>query len=401
MFEYKEEYKYLSNVVINVTDDCNLQCKYCFVEQQPHYMTLDTAKFIIDYLYQNLNKKKELNIIPPEGRSRVQFFGGEPLLCYNSIIVPLVEYCNNKYPNSFVFGITTNGTLLNTEIIDFLYENNFDILLSIDGDQTTQDYNRPCKNCNQSSFDLIIKNIPYLLEKFPNICFRSTIYAPTVEHLFENYLYAEKLGFKNWEAIEDSRHEWTDDQIEILKNEIMKIYFYRLQQVAKGILPMECSRIEQWQSRLYDFLQDPTSFTIEESQDVHRCGLGTNIGSIGWDGSIYGCQEQVSKKDKNLFYIGNIFKGGIDVEKHKQLLQFYYENQTIVIQKEECQQCPIQKMCELNLFLCPSSTYDILQDMTSMTKVSCELQKAYYYNTYLLFYTLIKVTEENNIIGKE
>jgi len=85
------------------------------------------------------------------------------------------------------------------------------LLLSIDGNKETQDFNRPCKNCNQSSFDLIEKNISYLLKNFPNLCFRSTIYAPTVDHLFENYLYAESLGFKRWEAIEDSRHIWTKE----------------------------------------------------------------------------------------------------------------------------------------------------------------------------------------------
>jgi len=53
-FEYKEYYKYLTNVMLNVTDDCNLACRYCFVEQHPHYMTLDTAKAAVDWQYNNL-----------------------------------------------------------------------------------------------------------------------------------------------------------------------------------------------------------------------------------------------------------------------------------------------------------------------------------------------------------
>ena len=59
------------------------------------------------------------------------------MLCYNSIIVPIVNYCNEKYPNDFDFGMTTNGTLLNDEVIKWLREHEFSLLLSIDGDKKT------------------------------------------------------------------------------------------------------------------------------------------------------------------------------------------------------------------------------------------------------------------------
>ena len=394
-FIYKEEYKYLSNAVFNVTNDCNLKCKYCFVEQHPQYMTLEIAKMAVDYLYKNLQKKKEMGIIPPKGHSRIQFFGGEPTLCYDTIIVPVVEYCKEKYPNSFTFGISTNGTLLNKEKIDFFKKNNFNLLLSIDGAKKTQDFNRPCKNCNLSSFDLLEKNIPYLLEQFPDVCFRSTIYGPTAHHLFENYLYAEQLGFKSWEGIEDMRHPWTEKQIEILKQEISKIYLHRLQQIAKGIVPMSNCRFEWWEKQLSDLILDNKKINISISQNVKRCGLGTNSGSIGYDGSIYGCQEQTSKNDSNhLFYIGNLFTGGIDTQLHTKLLEFYYNSQKPILKKEECATCPVSQICKLNFLLCPSCTYDIFEDMTSMTKVSCELSKAYFYNTYLLLYSLVETNKK-------
>jgi uncharacterized protein len=108
------------------------------------------------------------------------FFGGEPMLCYDNIIVPIVEYCNEKYPNDFDFGMTTNGTLLDEEKIIWLYEHKFSLLLSIDGNKETQDFNRPCRDETKSSFDLINKNIPTLLKYYPNLKFRSTAYAPTV-----------------------------------------------------------------------------------------------------------------------------------------------------------------------------------------------------------------------------
>lgn len=391
-FEYKEEYQYLTNIMLNVTDACNLACRYCFVEQHPHYMTLDMAKKIVDWTYENLQKKKKF--YPDLNKCRYNFFGGEPTLCYDSIIVPIVEYCNEKYPDIFNFGITTNGTLLNKERIDFFKKNNFSLLLSIDGAAETQNYNRPCQN-GQESFKLIEKNIPYLLEIFPNITFRSTGYAPTIHHLFENYLYAESLGFKSYMMVLDIRHHWTKQQIEILKQEINKIYFYRLKQIANNITPMYFEEFNKYLKLTIECnYQDSQYFQKEKFLNVQRCGLATTLGAIGWDGSIYGCQEQVSKDNKNIFYLGNILKNGIEQDRHIQLLQYYYNNiKSKELQKEECFNCKISPICSVNYLNCPSSTFDLYNNMSILTQVHCELAKCLYENSLLL---LLIASESND-----
>ena len=192
-FEYKEIYKYPIDICLNITDSCNLACKYCFVQQKPHFMTLDMAKKATDWLISNLEKRKELG--KKDEQVNINFFGGEPTLLYEEIIVPLVLYGEEKYPNQIRFGITTNGTLLNKERIDFFTKHKIYLLLSIDGAKETQDFNRPQRN-GEGSFDLVEKNISYLLENKPNTTFRATLYQPTVKNLFENYRYAQRKGFK-------------------------------------------------------------------------------------------------------------------------------------------------------------------------------------------------------------
>ena len=120
------------------------------------------------------------------------------------------------------WGITTNCTLLTHKSIDFFKEHEFGILTSIDGAEETQCYNRPCRN-GDNSFKLIEKNLPYLLEKYPKLCFRSTIYAPTVDKFYKNYLYAESLGFSAYAPILNERDEWTEEQKEELKHQLNKI----------------------------------------------------------------------------------------------------------------------------------------------------------------------------------
>lgn len=140
-FEYKEEYAWLTNICLNVTDACNLACRYCFVEQHPHYMTYEIAEKAVYFILENLKKKNKK--FGTDEKAYITYFGGEPTLMWDEIIVPLTIWIRkNNFPINL--SITTNGTLLNKERIDFLKNNNVPILLSIDGAEETQNYNRPC-----------------------------------------------------------------------------------------------------------------------------------------------------------------------------------------------------------------------------------------------------------------
>ena len=102
-----------TNAVFNVTDACNFRCPYCFVEHNPRRATLEIAEKVCQYL---------LNA-PNEGRPTLWFFGGEPMLEFNTIIKPIVE----KYTDQMIFGITTNGSLLNEDVVDFFYKHKVSI----------------------------------------------------------------------------------------------------------------------------------------------------------------------------------------------------------------------------------------------------------------------------------
>jgi sulfatase maturation enzyme AslB (radical SAM superfamily) len=137
--------------------------------------------------------------------------------------------------------MTTNVTLLDKEKIDFLFDHKIYPLLSIDGAKETQDYNRPCQD-GTSSFDKVYKNLPYLLEKMPNLTFRSTILQDTVKNTFKNYLFAEVMGFRQYFTIPNCREKWTEENKNILKNEIKKIFLYEIDHFLRNELPINFSR---------------------------------------------------------------------------------------------------------------------------------------------------------------
>ena len=399
-FEYKEEYAWLTNACLNITDACNLACKYCFVEQHPHYMTLDTAKHAVHYILDNLEKRnKKFN---KNEQGKINFFGGEPMLLYDEIIVPLTNYIkDNNFP--IKLSMTTNGTLLNEERIKFLYNNNFSLLLSIDGDEYTQNFNRPCRNNKIKSFDLLKDNIPIILEYFPNITFRSTIYSKSVEKTFENYIFAIQRGFKNIFMIPDCRHPWTKEEKEKLHQEIHKIYSFMDFCFTSGKgLPIDCRPIQESFTKFYNqdlHLLKQDKNQKKENRNPFRCGLGINgYGSIGYDGSILACQEQTSKNnDKNIFYLGNIYKKGIEKEKQNNLVKLYIESvKNECDNKENCKKCYFNKTCFYDF--CPSTSMDLFNNFLYIPEIYCQWKEWLTLDAIILNNKLVK---ENNELYKD
>lgn len=398
-FEYKEYYKYLSNIMLCITDACNLACKYCFVEQHPHYMSLQTAKDAVDYAWNNylIKKEKNQNNKNYNCKCTVNFFGGEPMLMFDSIIKPIIEYAKEKQYNEIEWGITTNGTLLNEEKIKYLHNNKVGFLLSIDGFKTTQDYNRPCQN-GESSFDKVFSNIPILLQYYPNLTFRSTIYEDTVEHCFENYLFAEKLGFKSYFCVPDVlTGKWNEDKLNILKEQMHKIFQYRLLQYSNNIIPMNFSREKDDFRNIKNFIINKEEKQIKDP--LMRCGLGTGLGAIGYNGNIYGCQEFTSQGENTLFYIGNIYKNGIDIQKHSELLKMYQNGIKQKKFNDICnnKDCIRYELCithhHFNYF-CPAQCYHLFTEMNQKNKISCIYEQIIFKECLATFQILIENQNE-------
>lgn len=124
----------ITNAIVNLTDQCNLRCPYCFTCHSSRRGSLevlkDTAKFMIaEQERTGVNREKT-----------IAFFGGEPMLEFDSLIVPFTHWLEDtgiKKDYNFDLCITTNGTLFTKERIDFLWAHNIGPLLSIDGNKVT------------------------------------------------------------------------------------------------------------------------------------------------------------------------------------------------------------------------------------------------------------------------
>lgn len=160
----------LKQLVFEVTDACNLKCKYCaygdlyfgYDKREDSFLNVEKGIAVIDYLSSIWRTHKTSASNPV---TFISFYGGEPLMNMD-FIATIVDYIHsNKYNRSIVFSMTTNGLLLD-RYIDFLVKENFNILVSLDGDCQSNGH-RLTKSGN-SSFERVYNNIRMIRNKFPS-----------------------------------------------------------------------------------------------------------------------------------------------------------------------------------------------------------------------------------------
>ncbi|MGB2697393.1 MAG: radical SAM protein [Candidatus Zixiibacteriota bacterium] len=184
----------LEDLILNVTEQCNMRCKYCafsgayFYERshQDNSMSFETAKKVVDF-FRAYSRKRE--------KVYYTFYGGEPLLSF-PLIKKVVDYVKSTERDRQVyFGTTTNGTLLKDDLIDFLIQNKFLLTVSLNGPEQVHDRYRIFANGNPT-FNAIISNLKRIRDKDEqyynqNVAFNATICPPydlaELMNFFETY----------------------------------------------------------------------------------------------------------------------------------------------------------------------------------------------------------------------
>lgn len=276
-----------TNAVLNVTNECNLRCRYCFVHHNPQRVTLEVARATCEYVLKDAKEKPCL-----------WFFGGEPMLEFERIIKPIIK----EYEGRISFGITTNGTLIDEDVIDFFKEHEVQILLSIDGVKEVQDFQRAKKN-GDGSFDEVLKNIPYLLLHYPDVTFRATLTKFSIPYMNKTYDFARHMGFKHITFVINEDEEYSQEDYDNM--------CWQYNQIALKLLsgsPLELDDIDKIR----------TYVNVKNTNSIFRCGYGTTSIGVSVNGDILPCQE-LSSYTSDLI-IGDVFNG-IDVDKHNEFLK--------------------------------------------------------------------------------
>lgn len=271
----------------NVTDRCNFACPYCFTKENARSSSFEVAQATAEFLLKNKS------MVKTDMKPLMWFFGGEPMLKFEEIIKPIVS----EYKEKIDFGITTNGSLLSEGVVDFFYENNVEILLSIDGVQEVQDVQRPFKN-GKGSFSEVIKKVPYLLLKYPNITFRATLTKHSIPFMEKTYDYANHLGFLKITFVINEYEEYTNDDF----YEIYRQYGRIAVKMLEG-QRLVCSDV----FKVKEYLES-------KPENIMRCGYGTTACGVTVDGNLTPCQE-LNTYDG--IVIGDVYSGINEKKRNK------------------------------------------------------------------------------------
>jgi uncharacterized protein len=304
-------------VALSLTHNCNLRCIYCYAgDKKSSRMDEKTGKKTLDFLANQTEKVVTIT-----------FFGGEPLLEYEMIKV-LVNYADENWKDRFAFRISTNGTKLTREMLEFFAKHKIFFTLSLDGNKDQHDRSRPDAAGN-GSYDKIVSKLDDILKFNPYTLAVSVIHPDTVGSVASGAKEIFKLGFRYLLQSLDYSADWKDSHIAVLKKQYLELseYYYKKIMDDKKIYysPFD-ERIKTWAQKPY------------ELGDL--CDIGNTQIAIAPSGNIYPCVQFIGEDSEKsqLNSMGNVFDGFNDKRRTYFVEQNYSE-------RKECVGCALLGRC--------------------------------------------------------
>ena len=340
---------------LHVSHDCNLACKYCFAEEGKYHqgkrelMSFEVGKRALDFLVENSGNRHNLE---------VDFFGGEPLMNFD-VVKQLVKYgrsIEDKYDKKFRFTLTTNGVLLNDEILEFANKEMGNLVLSIDGRKEVHDRMRPFCG-GQGSYDAIVGKLKHAADSRNQTDYyvRGTFTRNNLD-FSEDVKHLADLGFEQIsvepvvagpEADYSIREEdvpYILEQYDLLAKELIE-----RKKRGEGV-------------NFFHFMID-----LEGGPCVYKrlsgCGSGTEYLAVTPTGDLYPCHQFVGMDD---FKLGDVFTGINNTELQD---KFKLCN---VYAKEQCRDCFALFYCSGG---CAANSYNFSGDINGAYEIGCKLQR--------------------------
>ena len=339
---------------LHIAHDCNLACQYCFAEEGEYHgrralMSFEVGKKALDFLVANSGNRVNLE---------VDFFGGEPLMNWN-VVKQLVEYgrsIEKEHNKKFRFTLTTNGVLLNDEILEFANKEMGNIVLSIDGRKEINDKMRPFRG-GQGSYDIIIPKFKKVAESRGqmNYYVRGTFTHNNLD-FSKDVLHLADLGFKQI-SVEPVVAQPTDSYA--IKEEDLPGLKEEYDKLAVEMLKR---RKEGKGFNFFHFMIDLTGGPCVAKR-LSGCGSGTEYLAVTPWGDLYPCHQFVGNEK---FLLGNVDTGIVntDIRDEFKLCNVYA--------KETCKDCFARFYCSGG---CSANAYNFSGSINGAYEIGCEMQK--------------------------
>ena len=354
IFDVKQRSTVVKALCLHIAHDCNLACRYCFAEEGEYkgdrsLMSAEVGKKALDFLIKNSGNRINLE---------VDFFGGEPLMNFD-VVKEIVSYgreLEKTHHKKFRFTMTTNGVLLNDDIMEFLNKEMSNVVLSIDGRKEVHDHMRPTQN-GKGSYDLILPKF----QKFAKMRGDKSYYVRgtfTRNNLdfCKDVLHMADLGFDEI-SIEPVVAE--DGESYAIREEDLPVIFEQYDLLAKEMIKREK---EGNGFTFFHFMIDLTGGPCVAKR-LSGCGSGTEYLAVTPWGDLYPCHQFVGEED---FLLGNVYDG---VKRMDLVNEFKGCN---VYTKEKCKKCFARFYCSGG---CAANSYKFHGTLNDAYDIGCEMER--------------------------
>lgn len=339
---------------LHVAHTCNLNCSYCFASQGKYHgeratMSFDVSRRAIDFLIENSGTRTNLE---------VDFFGGEPLMNFD-VVKQTVEYARSvekKYNKNFRFTLTTNGVLIDDDVIEFANKEMSNVVLSLDGRKEIHDATR-VDYAGNGSYDKIVPKFQKLVAARGD---KSYYMRGTFTHrnpdFTKDVFHMADLGFKelSMEPVVTAPNDpmaLTPSDIEIVKEqyEILAKEMLRRDREGNGFT---------FYHYMIDLTEGPCIY-----KRISGCGSGTEYMAVTPWGDLYPCHQFVGEEK---YKLGDIWNGVTNNELREEF------RSCNAYAREECRDCWAKLYCSGG---CAANAYHVSGSIRGIYKPGCELFK--------------------------
>ena len=349
IMDFKKRPTVVKALCLHIAHDCNLACQYCFAEEGEYHgrralMSFEVGKKALDFLIANSGNRRNLE---------VDFFGGEPLMNWQ-VVKDLVAYGREQeklHDKKFRFTLTTNGVLLNDEVMEFCNREMGNVVLSIDGRKEVHDKMRPFRK-GAGSYDLIVPKFQQFAESRHQDKYyvRGTFTHYNLD-FSEDVLHLADLGFKPVVAEPKEPYAIREEDLPKLFEEYDKLAVEMIRRHKSG---------EDF--NFFHFMIDLEGGPCVAKR-LSGCSSGTEYLAVTPWGDFYPCHQFVGNEK---FLLGNVDEGILNTDIRD---EFKCCN---VYAKEKCRKCFARFYCSGG---CAANAYNFSGDICGAYDIGCELQK--------------------------
>ena len=351
---FKDRQTVVKALCLHIAHDCNLRCRYCFADEGEYHgrralMSFEVGRKALDFLIANSGSRKNLE---------VDFFGGEPLMNWQ-VVKQLVEYGRSREKETgknFRFTLTTNGVLLNDEILEFANREMGNIVCSIDGRKEVNDAMRPLAG-GQGSYDIILPKFKLVAKtrNQTNYYVRGTYthnnldFAQDVIHLMDQGF--EQISVEPVVAEPSEPYALTEEDVP----KLLEQYDLLADEIIKR-------RKEGRFVNFFHFMIDLEGGPCVAKR-LSGCGSGSEYLAVTPWGDFYPCHQFVGKEE---FLMGNVDEGIVreDIRDSFKACNVYT--------KEKCRSCFAKFYCSGG---CAANSYNFTGNVNGSYDIGCMLQK--------------------------